>query len=55
MATCSADACRSGRGTGLGLAIVQDVVTDIRGSVEAVAHGDIGGAKFVITLPIKVQ
>jgi signal transduction histidine kinase len=41
------------RGTGLGLAIVKDVVEDLRGRVEAEAHGELGGAAFTITLPLK--
>jgi signal transduction histidine kinase len=38
--------------TGLGLTIVRDSVTDLGGSVEALAHGELGGAEFVVTLPI---
>ena len=41
------------RGTGLGLAIVKDVVEDLRGRVQAEAHGDLGGAAFTIVLPLK--
>ena len=41
------------KGTGLGLSIVQDVVEDLNGSVEAFARGELGGAKFVVTLPLK--
>jgi signal transduction histidine kinase len=41
------------RGTGLGLAIVKDVVEDLRGGVEAEAHGGFGGASFTVTLPLK--
>ena len=41
------------RGTGLGLAIVKDVVEDLRGGVEAQAHGELGGASFTVTLPLK--
>jgi signal transduction histidine kinase len=41
------------KGTGLGLAIVKDVVEDLRGRVEAQAHGELGGASFTITLPLK--
>ena len=41
------------RGTGLGLAIVKDVVEDLRGRVAAEAHGELGGAVFTITLPLK--
>ena len=39
-------------GTGLGLAIVRDSVADLGGSVNAVAHSDLGGAEIVIHLPI---
>lgn len=38
--------------TGLGLTIVRDSVADLGGSAEALAHGDLGGAEFIITLPI---
>ena len=41
------------RGTGLGLAIVKDVVEDLRGRVETEAHGELGGASFTVTLPLK--
>jgi len=39
-------------GTGLGLAIVHDTVQDLGGSVRAVAHGGLGGATFIVELPI---
>lgn len=39
-------------GTGLGLAIVRDAVRDLGGSVDAVAHGELGGARFTVELPI---
>ena len=39
-------------GTGLGLTIVRDCVADLGGTVEAVAHGILGGAEFVVTLPL---
>jgi C4-dicarboxylate-specific signal transduction histidine kinase len=39
-------------GTGLGLAIVHDTVQDLGGSVRAVAHGELGGATFIVELPI---
>jgi signal transduction histidine kinase len=39
-------------GTGLGLTIVRDAVADLSGSVEAVAHGPLGGATFTVRLPI---
>jgi len=41
------------KGTGLGLTIVKDVVEELRGHVEAEAHGELGGASFTITLPLK--
>lgn len=39
-------------GTGLGLTIVRDAVSDLSGSVDAEAHGPLGGATFHIRLPI---
>lgn len=39
-------------GTGLGLTIVKDTVTDLGGSVSAVAHGDLGGATFSVQLVV---
>lgn len=39
-------------GTGLGLAIVKDVVTDLGGSVNAISPGELGGAEFVVELPL---
>jgi signal transduction histidine kinase len=39
-------------GTGLGLTIVRDTVADLGGKVEAVAHGVLGGASFVVRLTI---
>jgi C4-dicarboxylate-specific signal transduction histidine kinase len=39
-------------GTGLGLTIVRDAVRDLGGSIEAVEHGELGGAQFTISLPI---
>jgi C4-dicarboxylate-specific signal transduction histidine kinase len=39
-------------GTGLGLTIVRDSVADLGGTVEARAHGELGGALFTIQLPI---
>jgi C4-dicarboxylate-specific signal transduction histidine kinase len=38
--------------TGLGLAIVHDAAVDLGGTVSAVAHGKLGGASFVVDLPI---
>jgi signal transduction histidine kinase len=39
-------------GTGLGLAIVYDTVRDLGGSSAVTAHGELGGAEFLITLPL---
>lgn len=39
-------------GTGLGLTIVRDSVADLGGTVSAEAHGDLGGARFNVRLPI---
>jgi C4-dicarboxylate-specific signal transduction histidine kinase len=41
------------KGTGLGLTIVKDVIEELRGRIEAEAHGELGGASFTITLPLK--
>lgn len=41
-----------GSGTGLGLAIVRDAVNDLGGRVRAIEHGELGGAEFVVSLPI---
>ena len=39
-------------GTGLGLTIVRDSCQDLGGTVEATAHGDLGGAVITIALPV---
>lgn len=39
-------------GSGLGLTIVKDTVTDLGGEVKAIEHGRLGGAEFVIALPV---
>jgi len=39
-------------GTGLGLTIVRDAVTDLGGTVDALEKGELGGAEFIIELPI---
>jgi len=39
-------------GTGLGLTIVRDAVADLGGTVDAIEHGELGGAEFIIELPI---
>ena len=43
---------RSG-GTGLGLTIVRDVVESLEGSVQAIREGELGGAEFIVTLPLE--
>lgn len=42
-------------GTGLGLTIVRDTVTDLGGRVHVVARGDLGGAEFIVELPVVHQ
>jgi signal transduction histidine kinase len=39
-------------GTGLGLTIVRDAVVDLGGEVGVEEHGELGGAEFVVELPI---
>ena len=39
-------------GTGLGLTIVRDSVRDLGGGVNALASGELGGAEFIVTLPL---
>jgi len=39
-------------GTGLGLTIVKDTITDLGGDIYAIANGELGGAEFVIELPL---
>lgn len=39
-------------GTGLGLTIVRDAVIDLGGNVNAIEKGKMGGAEFIIELPI---
>jgi signal transduction histidine kinase len=39
-------------GTGLGLTIVRDAVKDLGGNVDAIEHGELGGAEFIVELPI---
>jgi signal transduction histidine kinase len=43
---------RRPNGTGLGLTIVRDAVKDLGGTVSAEAHGSLGGATFIVELPI---
>jgi C4-dicarboxylate-specific signal transduction histidine kinase len=40
-------------GTGLGLTIIKDIVTELGGRVQAVAQGELGGAEFMIELPVR--
>jgi C4-dicarboxylate-specific signal transduction histidine kinase len=40
-------------GTGFGLTIVRDSVSDLGGDVDAIAHGELGGAEFNISIPLK--
>lgn len=39
-------------GTGLGLTIVRDTVRDLGGTVDVLAAGRLGGAEFIVVLPI---
>ena len=39
-------------GTGLGLTIVKDSITDLGGHIQAISNGELGGAEFIITLPL---
>lgn len=39
-------------GTGLGLTIVRDSVADLNGDVTAVANGELGGAEFIVSIPL---
>jgi signal transduction histidine kinase len=39
-------------GTGLGLTIVKDSVSDLGGMVKAIPKGELGGAEFIVELPI---
>ena len=39
-------------GTGLGLTIVRDTVLDLGGDVDVVEQGEMGGAEFIVQLPI---
>jgi signal transduction histidine kinase len=41
-------------GTGLGLTIVKDSVSDLGGMVKAIPKGELGGAEFIIELPISI-
>ena len=39
-------------GTGLGLTIVRDTVLDLGGNVDVVERGELGGAEFIVQLPV---
>lgn len=39
-------------GTGFGLTIVRDSVGDLAGKINAIANGELGGAEFVVSLPL---
>ncbi len=39
-------------GTGLGLTIVRDTVVDLGGRVHALSHGELGGAEFIVEVPV---
>ena len=39
-------------GTGLGLTIVRDTVTDLGGTVDVIPNGRLGGAEFIVRLPV---
>lgn len=39
-------------GTGLGLTIVKDSVSDLGGKVQALAKGELGGAEFIVEIPL---
>lgn len=39
-------------GTGLGLTIVRDSVADLNGDVTVVSNGELGGAEFIVSLPL---
>jgi len=40
-------------GTGFGLTIVKDSVADLGGKIHAIPHGELGGAEFIVQLPLK--
>jgi signal transduction histidine kinase len=39
-------------GTGLGLTIVRDTIIDIGGKTSALEHGELGGAEFILQIPL---
>jgi signal transduction histidine kinase len=39
-------------GTGFGLTIVKDSVADLGGNVRVIPHGELGGAEFIVELPM---
>ena len=40
-------------GTGLGLKIAKDSVVDLGGQISVIANGQLGGAEFIVQLPLK--
>lgn len=44
-----------GAGTGLGLTVVYGMVTDVGGWIEVGQSSDLGGAQFIISLPLAAQ
>ena len=40
------------RGTGFGLTIVRDSIKDLGGEVSSSADCNLGGAEFIVTLPV---
>lgn len=42
-------------GTGLGLSLVRSFIEESGGSILAEAHGDMGGAKFTLRIPLKTD
>ncbi|MGB0683780.1 MAG: sensor histidine kinase [Magnetovibrionaceae bacterium] len=43
------------RGTGFGLTIVKDSVRDLNGTIHALKNGKLGGAEFIMRLPIQEE
>ncbi len=39
-------------GTGFGLTIVKDSVADLGGNVQVISNGELGGAEFIVELPV---
>ncbi len=43
------------QGTGFGLTIVRDSITDLQGTVKALANGELGGAEFILDFPVTTK